>query len=49
VPCIVVGWIVFMVEAVLCMRSSYVYCGHLMSMFGLLICTCCTECTDVLF
>jgi hypothetical protein len=44
----VVRWIVFMVVAALCLWLSYVYCGHLMCMCGLLMCTCCTDCIDVL-
>jgi hypothetical protein len=45
---IVLRWIVFMVVAVLCVWLSYVYCGHLLCMCGLLMCTCCTDCIDVL-
>jgi hypothetical protein len=52
--CIVVRWIVCKV-VVLCMQSSYEYCGHLMCMCGHLMCMCghlmcicCTECVDVL-
>jgi hypothetical protein len=39
--------ILFMVVAVLCMWLSYVYC-HRICMCGLLMCTCCTDCIDVL-
>jgi hypothetical protein len=39
--------IVFKVVAVLCMWLSYVYC-HPICMCGLVMCSCCTDCIDVL-
>jgi hypothetical protein len=44
----IVTWIVCMVVAVLCVWTSYVYCGHIMYMCGLLMCISFVECTDVL-
>jgi hypothetical protein len=46
--CVLLDDIVFMVVAVLCMWLSYVYC-HLICMCGLVMCSCCTDCIDVLF
>jgi hypothetical protein len=43
--CTVIGWIVFMIVAVLCMWLSYVCCDHLMCMCGHPMCI---DCIDVL-